>query len=263
MKKTNRLDISPYTPFDDIQALVRPISMPWTSLLDGFSDSIYPLGVDDLSDALKNYSSLAELYRVPDYLASSALLRFNYEDNLLASETPSQSDFTRGDGSASPSGDTTSAFDVNKTNQEYLDYLRTRTEEVTYAIAHTAFEDGMDNDVTVLLKSFAKKNKSSTYNWLDELYSKNLNNPSVVGGILRSLAMITDKGDENILLPIVVAALRSGVSVEQEAAIMVIEEWRTKECLNAIRSVHSFASDLIEDYAMMVADELEKELTIC
>ena len=141
MKKTNRLDISPYTPFDDIQALVRPISMPWTSLLDGLSDSIYPLGVDDLSDALKNYSSLAELYRVPDYLASSALLRFNFEDNVLASETPSESDFTRGDGSASPSGDTTSAFDVNKTNQEYLDYLRTRTEEVTYAIAHTAFED--------------------------------------------------------------------------------------------------------------------------
>ena len=73
--------------------------------------------------------------------------------------------------------------------------------------------------------------------------------------------MITDKGDENIMLPIVVAALRSGISVEQEAAIMVIEEWRTKECLDALLSVHSYASDIIEDYAMMVAGELKEELT--
>lgn len=144
-----------------------------------------------------------------------------------------------------------------------MEYLRTRTEEVASAIAHTEFEDGMDNDVTLLVKDFARMNKSATYNWLDELYSKNLNRSIVVEGILRTLAMITEKGDENILLPIVVAGLRSEVSAEQEAAIMVIEEWRTKECLEAIRSVHKFASDMIEDYAKMVADELEEELTLC
>ena len=65
------------------------------------------------------------------------------------------------------------------------------------------------------------------------------------------------------MLTIVVSGLRSEVSAEQEAAIMVIEEWRTKECLEAIRSVHKFASDMIEDYAKMVADELEEELTLC
>lgn len=260
MKKNAIVDISPYLSFDDIQAFAHQVSTPWASVMDGISDSLYPLGLDVLSDALKDYSSLAEIYRLPDYLDSSALLRNDYEDGFSVIETSSEKDSTRDD-LAIALIDTTSAFDINKTNQEYLDYLRTRTEEVTFAIAHTDFEDGMDNDVTVLLRSFAKKNKSSTYNWLDELYSKNLNNPVVVEGILRSLAMITDKGDENIMLPIVVAALRSGISVEQEAAIMVIEEWRTKECLDALLSVHSYASDIIEDYAMMVAGELKEELT--
>lgn len=260
MKKTNIVDSGQYLAFDDIQTLAHQVSTPWASVMDGISDSLYPLSLDVLSDALKDYSSMAEIYRLPDYLVSSALLRNDYEDGFSEIETSSDKDSTKDD-LAIALIDTTSAFDVNKTNQEYLDYLRTRTEEVTFAIAHTDFEDGMDNDVTVLLRSFAKKNKSSTYNWLDELYSKNLNNPVVVEGILRSLAMITDKGDENILLPIVVAALRSGVSVEQEAAIMVIEEWRTKECLDALLSVPSFASDIIEEYAMLVAGELKEELT--
>ena len=260
MKKTDVIDSSHLLPFDDIRALAFPVSTPWISVMGGQCDSQYPLGLDVLSDALKDYSSLAELYRIPDYLVSSALLRLDYEDGFSGAENHSEKDSTRGD-LTSVISDTTSISDVNKANQEYLDYLRTRTEEVTFAIAHTDFEDGMDNDVTILLRSFAKSNKATTYNWLDELFSKNFNNPIVVEGILRSLAMITDKGDENILLPIVIAALRSGVSVEQEAAIMVIEEWRTKECLDAIQSVLNFASDIIEDYAMMVAGELEKELS--
>lgn len=144
-----------------------------------------------------------------------------------------------------------------------MEYLRSRTDEIANAISRTEFEDGMDNDITLLIKSFAKKNKLATYSWLDELYSKNLNRPSVIQGILRSLAMITERGDENILLPVVVAGLRSGNSSEQEAAIMVIEEWRTKECLDALCIVPSFASEMIADYANMVKEELEKELNLC
>ena len=73
----------------------------------------------------------------------------------------------------------------------------------------------------------------------------------------------TEKGDENILLPMVLASLRSDNSAEQEAAIMVIEEWRTKECLDAISNVPRFSSDIIADYAKMVTDELKQELGEC
>lgn len=238
------------------------MSMPWMTAVESVSQSLQPLNLDALSEAMRVYSSLTELYRIPESIVSFKLLRYDYEDGLYSDEKQTISDATQEDVHTVVSYNT-SATDINKTNQEYLEYLRTRTEEVASAIAHTEFEDGMDNDVTLLVKDFARMNKSATYNWLDELYSKNLNRSIVVEGILRTLAMITEKGDENILLPIVVAGLRSEVSAEQEAAIMVIEEWRTKECLEAIRSVHKFASDMIEDYAKMVADELEEELTSC
>lgn len=242
-----------------MQALTRKMSMPWLSIAESANKSIQTLNNGALTEAIKAYSSLADLYRIPGYLDSSGFLRLDFEDGPVSEDVSPVSTTTHEEAEPVVSYNT-SAEDVNKANQEYLDYLRTRTDEVASAIMHTDFEDGMDNDVTLLVKSFARKNKSATYNWLDELYSKNLNNSIVVEGILRTLAMITEKGDENILLPIVVAGLRSEVSVEQEAALMVIEEWRTKECLEAIRSVHRYASDMIEDYAMMVLGELEEEL---
>lgn len=257
--KTTIFDSSFYQEIAEMQALTRKMSMPWLSIAESANKSIQTLNNGTLTEAIKAYSSLADLYRIPGYLDSSSLLRLDFEDGPVSEDFSPVSATTHEEAEPVVSYNT-SAEDVNKANQEYLDYLRTRTDEVASAILHTDFEDGMDNDVTLLVKSFARKNKSATYNWLDELYSKNLNNSIVVEGILRTLAMITEKGDENILLPIVVAGLRSEVSVEQEAALMVIEEWRTKECMEAIRSVHRYASDMIEDYAMMVLGELEEEL---
>ena len=113
-----------------------------------------------------------------------------------------------------------------------------------------------------LIRSFVKRNKSATYNWLNDIYGRNHQDHALVEGLLRTLAMVTEKGDETMLLPIVIAGLRSGISSEQEAALMVIEEWRTKECFAALKSV-AFQSDWIADYAQMVKSELEEELGIC
>lgn len=251
-----------YQQLADLQELMSKLTLPWMSTIEALNRYSKPVDFDTYSEILKTYSSLADLYRMPAYLYSSAFSRQDAEDGVKKKETKPISSFTR-TGSSVTTTETTRVDDVNKANKEYLDYLRTRTDEIANAISRTEFEDGMDNDITLLIRSFAKKNKSATYNWLDELYSKNLNRPSVVQGILRSLAMITERGDENILLPIVVAGLRSSNSAEQEAAIMVIEEWRTKECLDAICSVAAFSSEIIADYAKMVTEELKEELNPC
>ena len=212
---------------------------------------------------LETYSSLADLYRIPDYLDGTRFLRPDTEDGA---EDVTESLFwtsTHEEKKREKTSYSTGSVDINKENQEYLDFLRTRTDEIANAIMRTEFEDGMDNDITLLIKSYARSNKSATYNWLDELYSKNVNRPSVLQGILRTLAMITEKGDENILLPMVLASLRSDNSAEQEAAIMVIEEWRTRECLAAISNVPRFSSEIIADYAKMVTEELKHELGDC
>lgn len=251
-----------YQQLADMQELMSKLTLPWMSTIEAFNKYSRSVDFDTYSEVLKSYSSLADLYRMPAYIDSSAYIRQDTEDGVKKKDNKPVSSSTKS-GVLVASTETTRVDDVNKANQEYLEYLRTRTDEIANAISRTEFEDGMDNDITLLIRAFAKKNKSATYNWLDELYSKNLNRSSVVQGILRSLAMITERGDENILLPIVVAGLRSGNSAEQEAAIMVIEEWRTKECLEAISSVTAFSSEMIADYAKMVTEELKEELHQC
>lgn len=245
-----------------MQELTSKLTMPLMPTMEILAKCSIPGNLDTGSEVLKSISSLSDLFRMPAYLDSSAFSRQDAEDGLKTKETIPISSSTSL-GFSVTTLETTRVDDINKANHDYFEYLRTRTDEIANAISRTEFEDGMDNDVTLLIRAFAKKNKSATFNWLNELYSKNLNNPSIVQGILRSLAMITERGDENILLPIVVAGLRSGNSAEQEAAIMVIEEWRTKECLDAINSVTAFSSEMIADYAKMVTEELMEELNQC
>ncbi len=232
---------------------------PWVCGMEGDSVRMHMFNPTFYSEAMKDSNFLTELYHCPDYRDVTTLIRSDVEDSPVP-ENILMVDVSTTKGGEGSSGINTKSEAINRENQAYLDYLRTRSDEIINAIIRTDFEDGMDNDVTLLFKKFTKKNKSATFNWIDELYSKNLNNPVVVEGLLRTLAMVTEKGDETILLPIVIASLRSEISVEQEAAIMVIEEWRTRECLNAIRSVHRFPSDMVADYANMVAKELEEEL---
>ena len=154
----------------------------------------------------------------------------------------------------------TRTSDINKVNQEDLEYFRTRSIEIIHAIAQTDFEDGKENDLIELVENFMRRNKSVTYNWLCEIYSSNIENSNIVEGLLRIISYVTDRGDETILLPIVVAGLRSDNVSEQEAAIMVIEEWRTKECLEALMNT-SFSTIIVEKYAHKVIAELKNELS--
>jgi len=248
-----------YQQLVDIQELSRKISTPWMSTIESLNKQMSTLNMDAYTEALKSYTSLADLYRIPDYLDSSLFIRHDVEDGGVIADVPSLNT-TSQDETTLTVAENTRVNDVNKANQEYFEYLQSRSEEIATAIMRTEFEDGMDNDVTLLIKSFAKRNKAATYNWLDELYSTHLRHSSVLQGILRTLAMITERGDENILLPMVVASLRSNNSAEQEAAIMVIEEWRTKECLEALCSTQKYSSEMIADYAKMVTKELKEEL---
>ena len=246
-----------------LQDMTQQFEQPWKPIVESYGKMMQKINLATYDRIMETYSSLADLYRIPDYLDGTMFLRPDTEDGAEDDTVHVVFATTREEKKREKTAYTTGSVDVNKANQEYLDYLRTRTDEIANAIMRTEFEDGMDNDITLLIKSFARSNKSATYNWLDELYSKNVNRPSVVQGILRTLAMITEQGDENILLPMVVASLRSDNSAEQEAAIMVIEEWRTKECLDAINTVPRFASEIIADYAKMVTDELKEELGQC
>ena len=72
--------------------------------------------------------------------------------------------------------------------------------------------------------------------------------------------MSVDVSYSDTLLPMVIAGLNAPSSKTQEAALMVIEEWRTKQCLDALKTYLNRSSRLIERYAKVVETELEEEL---
>lgn len=237
-----------------LQDQMQRISIPWINESDKIS-KIWLSYHDFYPDAMKNYSAILTKTNLS---GDSSFIQSTVDEDVAVECDPLLGKVYTEEVEISAIYSTRS-IDINRINQEDLDYFRTRTTEVADAIVNTDFEDGMENDITELIQSFIKKNKSVTYNWLNELFSKYVNNSLLVEGLLRTLAMVTKRGDENSLLPIVIAGLRSDVSSEQEAAIMVVEEWRTKECLDALKTVH-FVSDWIKTYAEKVTKELEKEI---
>ncbi len=239
----------------DVRKMVRNLAIPWCSELEEAKSTWQHLDHGHYDDTMMMYCASTGVTQIPDY--SSFILPavdkdvIEYENALFAGVA------TEGVNTSVSFG--TRSVDVNKLNRDDLEFFRMFSDDVVRAIMTTDFEDGMGNDVTELIQSFMRRNKFITYNWLNELYGKNIENPSFVEGLLRVLAIVTEKGEETILMPLVVAGLRSDHSAEQEAAIMVIEEWRTKECLDALKT-SSFVSGWVRRYAEKVEKELVEEL---
>ena len=62
-----------------------------------------------------------------------------------------------------------------------------------------------------------------------------------------------------MFIPMVRSGLSDKSTLIQEAAIMIIEEWRTKECLDALERTE-LTSQWIKEYANSVINELKEEL---
>ena len=245
-----------------LQNITRQFVQPWEAVTKSHGKILQNTNMGEYEQFMKTYSSLTELYKEPNLLDVTSFLSPDTKDGV--EDEPEKVVFisTTEESKRESADYSTRSVDINRVNQEDLEYFRSRSNEIINALKFADFEDGMDNDVTELIKSFAKRNKSATYNWLNDLFGRNHQDIAFVEALLRTLAMVTEKGDETMLLAIVIAGLKSEVSSEQEAAIMVIEEWRTKECYDALKTTN-FKSDWIADYAQMVKNELEEELGIC
>ena len=245
-----------------LQDITKRLEPAWKPAIESYTKFLQSMNLGAYNRIMKTYSSLTELYKLPDFLDGTNFLRPDTEDGA-EDDWEKVVFFSTSEESECESADySTRSVDINKANQEDLEYFRSRSMEIVNALKYADFEDGMDNDVTELIRSFVKRNKSATYNWLNDIYGRNHQDNAFVEGLLRTLAMVTEKGDETMLLAIVIAGLRSGISSEQEAALMVIEEWRTKECLEALKDCN-YASQWISIYAGKVQEELEGELKEC
>lgn len=103
------------------------------------------------------------------------------------------------------------------------------------------------------------QNKFATYLWFHSLYSRYQTDYEVVSGLLKIINLTVEKSESDLLLPIVKCGLCDSHVETQESAIMVVERWRTKECLDALQTA-SFSSKWIQAYAKAVASELKLEI---
>lgn len=155
--------------------------------------------------------------------------------------------------------DATDTSSINQVNKAYLERLKQRSSSFVKSLVRTDFEDGMDNDLTEEVLNYVRGNQMATYLWLNTIYSSNQHNDVVLSGLLRIIANVVDVEDSDLLLPMVKAALSDRSSNAQEAAIMVIEKWRTKNCLDALETAN-IQSSWVRSYAESVKKELISEL---
>lgn len=156
-------------------------------------------------------------------------------------------------------GESTDTDDINAANAVFDRILRQRTPMFVWSLEHTDFEDGMSNSLTDEVEQYLAYNKYVTIIWLHTIFSKNQENQDVLAALLRIIAMTVNVDDSDKLMTLVIAGLNHPSSKTQEAAIAVIEEWRTKNCLDALRNFKRHTV-WIGKYADVVERELEEEL---
>ncbi|MDM8252708.1 hypothetical protein QUW55_14035 [Phocaeicola barnesiae] len=155
--------------------------------------------------------------------------------------------------------DSTNSRDVNAANNAFEKMLNQRTPAFVWSILHVDFEDGMYNSVIEEVKYYLKENEYVTILWLHTIFSQNQHNQNILAALLRIIAMTIKSEKSDKLMTMVISGLNQPSSKTQEAALEVIEEWRTKPCLDALHNLH-YRSCWIEKYATIVEKELEEEL---
>jgi len=139
------------------------------------------------------------------------------------------------------------------------------TSLLTSLIYHSSWEDGITNDVTDMVNTFYNIYPVKTIFMLtkiaDDCKDKNME-LDILSGLLRIISTL-DKSVRfmDALFPILTRAIRANHTDAQESAIMVIEEWRTKECLDLLLRTPNINSCLVR-YKYKIEEELKKELNI-
>jgi len=157
----------------------------------------------------------------------------------------------------------TDTVDINRINREFRNNLDKITPQFLVMLKREDFEDGMDNESIRTVRGFLKENEYATYAWLHSIFTHHERDQWIISGLLRIISMTVRREDIDCLMPIVTSALRSGDSFEQEAAVMVIERWRTATCLEKLEDVlerNMFKSGILQDYADGVRLELRQEM---
>lgn len=217
-------------------------------------DYIHSLDFDETYDQIINLAYTTNVH-IDDINHFSDLVHLYKEYHYDANEATS----LVGQEQVGESFESTDSNDIEMQNRKVFAQLQKYTLTFVRILKRTDFEDGMTNYVSDVVEDFIKSNSFVTYSWLFTIYSNYQKDAVVLAGLLRIIELTIRNEDVDMLLPIVKAGLADKSSMVQEAAIMVIEQWRTKNCLDALGTA-TFHSKMIELYANQIIEELKEEL---
>lgn len=165
----------------------------------------------------------------------------------------------------------TSSQNIEIENRKHIDYLRRNESYFIQLLLNVDYEDGNTNDAILFFEKQLNKNSIATSNWLAEIFMKysiseafNEKSKNILYGLLRIIAYLNNhdcfdyiKGTLTLILK---TTLETNIPYLQEAGLMVIESWRSLDCLNLLKDF-SFDDAYIIEYSKILIKELTTELT--
>lgn len=157
---------------------------------------------------------------------------------------------------------------VEKENRNHIDKLRNNEFYFVQILLYSSFEDGNSNEAIEYIKEQLSINSVATSNWIAEFFVKNQRDDDrieieILYGLLRIIAYLNDRDCfdyiHGVLQLVLQTALQSDIVYLQEAALMVTEAWRDKDCLHLLKKM-KFEDSYIQKYADIIKNELTSEI---
>lgn len=161
----------------------------------------------------------------------------------------------------------TDSQSVEAENRRHIERLRNNEFYFLQLLSHSDFEDGNSNEAISYIEEQLSINSIATSTWMAEFFDKQQRRGDdgieMLYGLLRIIAYLNNTDCFNyiqgVLKLILQVALQNSAVYLQEAALMVIESWRSKDYLQLLKEM-TFKNPYIQKYADIIKNELTSEL---
>lgn len=152
---------------------------------------------------------------------------------------------------------TTAILTENEINANRLKKLENEfSEKLIKLITESEFEYGYYSDVDKFIKQMLMENASVTREWLNHLFIRHIDNPTVTLGILKAISHI----DYDNVLPVgpimAMAALTNKNPEIREGGIRAFENWGSTDSIKILKTIKC-DEDWLEEYLLQVIKDLE------
>lgn len=167
----------------------------------------------------------------------------------------------------------TNSKDINIENQKHIEKLRNNEFYFIRLLQESDFEDGNSNNAIEYISEQLSINSIATSVWMADFFSRYFliekNDEDVSGilyGLLRVIAYLNNENCFNYIkgelyLILIATFHKKNTPYLQEAGLMVVEAWRSTECLEILNKAE-FTDKYIKSYAETIKKELQKELGV-